>query len=705
MIRTEKHGIRPAALALSALVLAGSAVVAPPAIAQPAAAQPATARPDAAPDVTPGADLPAECRPGTGKTPPWLAKLSPPEQAKYTGQQWYKDWLSTTMSLCTDLTHLATDNPQHTLKWRTDKALLFRGAGLGSHSVPDHVFTVGADPWDLTAGGNLKIRPGVGIKNSALSSTTYRNRHARYFGTWVYVIDAPGGIQVDGVLHGDPVADESEIAFPGGIRPERIMAAYRLADKGVWQKGVEYRWNPNYRGSVPKPTADEIDVFLGTGPTLPGKELTAKGGRSVDPDGRVHRFPKSTKGTTLATDPAAADPSYVPWGSVPSGWVAGQQDHYISSRVRPYATCHELDEYEFTPNVGGMVDALSRTPKSKLGVLKGKVLMAPGTCYDSAEPPELAKATVTGSGRTLTVDWTPSKVKGVTGYAIHARASDGAEWKQLATVDGTEAGRRVLSAAELKPFTPQVLDPTRYPDRVAVTALIAPEEQTTVNAACGFPVTGSFAGKWKALGGQIGRTGCPSTAERKASKGGVFQRFQDGILYWSRPTGPHAVWGVFLKKYGELGYERGQLGFPTSDEADQSKPVCQVFEHGTLYFNRTTKDVTVNYDTAVTGSFAGKWKALGGAEGTYGCPTTSERKASKGGVFQRFTGGNLYWSKTTGPHGVRGPFLTAYGKNGYEGGKLGFPMGDERPNSTGAAQRFQGGVMVWNQQSGEVVIK
>ncbi|MFE0103382.1 M12 family metallo-peptidase [Streptomyces sp. NPDC059009] len=111
---------------------------------------------------------------------------------------------------------------------------------------------------------------------------------------------------------------------------------------------------------------------------------------------------------------------------------------------------------------------------------------------------------------------------------------------------------------------------------------------------CAHPVTSAFAKKWRDLRGAKGRLKCPEAAERRL-KGGTLQYFQGGSLYWSRTTGAHPVWGAFRSEYGKLGWERGRLGYPTTDEQRiwGGKAVRQRFEGGALTYDVRTKQVSV----------------------------------------------------------------------------------------------------------------
>jgi len=58
-------------------------------------------------------------------------------------------------------------------------------------------------------------------------------------------------------------------------------------------------------------------------------------------------------------------------------------------------------------------------------------------------------------------------------------------------------------------------------------------------------------------------------------------------------------------------------------------------------------------------------------------PTTRELAARKPGRYNRFEGGNLYWSANNGAHPAWGDILNVWGGSDYEAGKYGFPKTDE----------------------------
>ena len=454
------------------LPLATMAVLVP---VVPAAAvkDPGTARASTSP-------LPAQCRPGPGKNPPWLTKLPVTEQLRIAAKQWYQDWRATTVSLCVDPTQLAAQNPGRKLAWRHDKGLLFRGTGTDSYSVPSAVFTQGLVPRGTRSNAGLKLRPGVSVPNSGLSSTSYRSRQAKYFGTWIYVIDAPGGIQVDKVLNGAAMNHESEVAFPGGIRAEHIVGAFRLKKPGVWSKASEYRANPAYRGPIAPPEKGYSDVFFGSGPTPSMREVQAKGGTPVDPYARVFRFPNTADKAALSSNLQTKDPLYVPWGSLPAfhkEWVTAQQDPYISPQIRPYATCHQLDDAEYAPGVGGMTDAVSEEHRSRITELGNKFLLPPGACYTADAPPRDLGGAANGSRLSLSWSAPETGKDQVKAYVLYGRNREDAPWRRLAKVNAP-ATTYVMTPREAKPFALAALNPQRYPGHIAVTAVLKDGTQT-----------------------------------------------------------------------------------------------------------------------------------------------------------------------------------------------------------------------------------
>ncbi|NAZ86330.1 excalibur calcium-binding domain-containing protein [Kineococcus indalonis] len=154
-------------------------------------------------------------------------------------------------------------------------------------------------------------------------------------------------------------------------------------------------------------------------------------------------------------------------------------------------------------------------------------------------------------------------------------------------------------------------------------------------------VHGAFYGYWAGQGFERGPLGYPLTNEQPAAAGGVFQVFQGGTLYWSPATGAHKVSGSFYQLWASLGWERSFLGFPISEELPAAGGVFQRFQGGTLYWSPATGA------HSVSGAFYSYWAARGWERGTLGYPTSQEL-VSANGVYQNFQGGTLTWTRAQG---------------------------------------------------------
>lgn len=132
-----------------------------------------------------------------------------------------------------------------------------------------------------------------------------------------------------------------------------------------------------------------------------------------------------------------------------------------------------------------------------------------------------------------------------------------------------------------------------------------------------------------------------ATSDETRSGSGVFQVFEKGPAYWTAVGGTHFVRGRVFEKYGSAGYERGKLGYPTSDEYAVASGRMQEFEGGVIT-NSNSGTYILRYGTGI----ANAYRDLGGAQ-VVGLPTTAETPSGKG-VFQVFEHGTAYWTPTEG---------------------------------------------------------
>lgn len=203
-------------------------------------------------------------------------------------------------------------------------------------------------------------------------------------------------------------------------------------------------------------------------------------------------------------------------------------------------------------------------------------------------------------------------------------------------------------------------------------------------------VLGAIGAAYQAEGGPDGPLGLPTSGETTTPDGrGRFTQFQNGVIYWSPTTGAHAIRGGIRAMWQERGAERGELGYPTTDEiTNPNKPgVVQGFQGGTVYWSSETGPKVVE------GSILTAYREAGAENSALGYPTTDEIALStRGGAFSRFQGGAIYWSNRTGAHVIpRGPVFDAWGTVDYERGRLGYPTSALRTTQDGQVMEFEGG--------------
>ncbi|WP_312977298.1 hypothetical protein [Corynebacterium sp.] len=98
----------------------------------------------------------------------------------------------------------------------------------------------------------------------------------------------------------------------------------------------------------------------------------------------------------------------------------------------------------------------------------------------------------------------------------------------------------------------------------------------------------------------------------------------------------------------------------------------------------------------VCGKIREKYDAIGGPTSFLTWPRSDEMGVPDGqGRRNEFVNGFIYWHPSTGAHPITTHFSTAYDRNGWEAGRLGYPTSDEfaTPNGNGRKQEFQNGAI------------
>jgi len=195
------------------------------------------------------------------------------------------------------------------------------------------------------------------------------------------------------------------------------------------------------------------------------------------------------------------------------------------------------------------------------------------------------------------------------------------------------------------------------------------------------------------LGRAVGGRGrCPDGKGR-------YQHYEHGSIYWSQDTGAHEVHGSIHAKWKSLGWETSFLGYPITDEltTPDGEGRYNHFQGGSIYWTPSTGAHEVH------GAIRAKWSAMGWEKGYLGYPVTDETTTPDTvGRFNHFQGGSIYWTPRTGAQAVHKNIRNKWQEKGWELGYLGYPVSDtvmySRPNQM--VSRFQGGKIVWHVTSG-----
>ncbi|WP_306358718.1 MULTISPECIES: hypothetical protein [unclassified Nocardia] len=106
-------------------------------------------------------------------------------------------------------------------------------------------------------------------------------------------------------------------------------------------------------------------------------------------------------------------------------------------------------------------------------------------------------------------------------------------------------------------------------------------------------VAGAIRDKWGETGWEGGYLGYPISDETGTPDGqGRFNRFENGVIYWSPSTGAHPVSGGILTKWQLTNFERGPYGYPIGDQRPRGSSWDQDFQYGTIGWPTTAADNT-----------------------------------------------------------------------------------------------------------------
>ena len=136
--------------------------------------------------------------------------------------------------------------------------------------------------------------------------------------------------------------------------------------------------------------------------------------------------------------------------------------------------------------------------------------------------------------------------------------------------------------------------------------------------------------------GANGWIGLATSGVQASTKGGVFQRFERGVGYWSPATGAQFVGEPVLSAWGAYGYQTGSMGYPRSGGVvGVGGSRHQIFEGGIAYWRPGGR---VSF---IHGSILSAWAASGWERSKVGLPTGRAVRQADGTMTQTFERGSI----------------------------------------------------------------
>jgi hypothetical protein len=206
---------------------------------------------------------------------------------------------------------------------------------------------------------------------------------------------------------------------------------------------------------------------------------------------------------------------------------------------------------------------------------------------------------------------------------------------------------------------------------------------------------------YQQAGFENGVLGYPTTDELGGLKdGGFYQMYQGGAIIWSPKTGAYISTGAIRDAWGKYGFENGRMGYPTSNPYPTiNGGMTQDYQGGAIVWS------PVSGAHISVGGIRTVWAEMGFEKSQLGYPTSDELTGLKdGGVYQMYQGGAIVWSPASGSYPSMGGIRTAWGAQGFENGKLGYPTSNEYASGNGSVtQNYQGGKITWSPATGTLV--
>lgn len=218
-------------------------------------------------------------------------------------------------------------------------------------------------------------------------------------------------------------------------------------------------------------------------------------------------------------------------------------------------------------------------------------------------------------------------------------------------------------------------------------------------------VLGTIFATWKAQNREAGGLGYPKSMQTCGLiGGGCYQNFQNGAILWSSATGAQvSPAGPIRTLWATLGYENSSLGYPTGGVVCglRNSGCYQNYQNGAILWSAAT-----GAHVSPNGPVRSKWGSMGYENSELGYPTSAVVCGLRdGGCYQNFQGGAILWSQNSGAHPSTGPIRARYANLGYENSFLGYPITTTACTLAEGAcyQNYQGGSITWHPMTGTSV--
>ena len=205
---------------------------------------------------------------------------------------------------------------------------------------------------------------------------------------------------------------------------------------------------------------------------------------------------------------------------------------------------------------------------------------------------------------------------------------------------------------------------------------------------------------WSKLGFESGNYGFPlGGIETNPSTGITYQQYQSGFIVGKEDTGYWESMGPIRDVWAKNGFEWGKLGFPTTAVSYDLRTNTheQEYERGVIVGNGSKYYILSRkiYDYWKT-----NYTKLGSP--AEDLATNSSTNIS----WVRFKNGYIVGNDNTGYWESMGGIRDIWARNGFEWGKLGFPLGAITYDSTSKAysQQYERGFIVGNDSTGYYIL-